>query len=221
MTAPMIFAVYGASGFGREVLPVAREMLQRTVGDGGWELLVVDDSFEGASVNGHRVLRYSDFLEADCASRHVCIAIADAPTRRKLASRCESDGIPFFSIIAHNALILDAVELGDGAIICPFVTLTSNIRIGRHFHANIYAYVAHDSVVGDFVTLAPGAKCNGNTRLEDDAYVGTGAILRQGALGAPLVIGSGATVGMGAVVTKSVPPRTTVVGNPARPLASG
>ena len=36
----------------------------------------------------------------------------------------------------------------------------------------------------------------------------------------PLVIGRGATVGMGAVVTKDVAAGSTVVGNPARPMAA-
>ena len=73
-------------------------------------------------------------------------------------------------------------------------------------------------MVGDFVTFAPGVHCNGNVVVEDHAYIGTGAILKQGQPGQPLVIGRGAVVGMGAVVTKSVAPGATVVGNPARPL---
>jgi acetyltransferase-like isoleucine patch superfamily enzyme len=96
------------------------------------------------------------------------------------------------------------------------VTLTSNIRIGKHFHANLYSYVEHDCVIGDYVTLAPGVKCNGNVVVEDHAYIGTGAIIKQGQPRQPLVIGRGAVVGMGAVVTKSVPPWATVVGSPAR-----
>jgi acetyltransferase-like isoleucine patch superfamily enzyme len=52
----------------------------------------------------------------------------------------------------------------------------------------------------------------------DGAYIGTGAVLRQGTPDKPLVIGEGAVVGMGAVVTKDVAPRATVVGNPARLL---
>ncbi len=71
-----------------------------------------------------------------------------------------------------------------------------------HFHANLYSYVAHDWVIGDFVTFAPGVKCNGNIIIEDHAYIGTGAV-----------------VGMGAVVTKDVPAGATVVGNPARVMA--
>jgi len=41
-------------------------------------------------------------------------------------------------------------------------------------------------------------------------------MIKQGTPDQPLVIGAGAIVGMGAVVTKSVPPGATVVGNPAR-----
>ena len=50
---------------------------------------------------------------------------------------------------------LDQVTIGPGAILNSFVHLTSNISIGEHFHANIYSYVAHDCVIGDFVTFAP------------------------------------------------------------------
>jgi acetyltransferase-like isoleucine patch superfamily enzyme len=54
--------------------------------------------------------------------------------------------------------------------------------------------------------------------IEDDVYIGTGAVIKQGRPGSPIVIGQGAVVGMGAVVTRSVAAGTTVVGNPARPL---
>jgi acetyltransferase-like isoleucine patch superfamily enzyme len=96
--------------------------------------------------------------------------------------------------------------------------ITSNVKIGKFFHANIYSYVEHDCVIGDYVTFAPSVRCNGNVHIQDHAYIGAGAVIKQGSLAEPLVIGKGAVVGMGAVVTKSVPPYVTVVGNPARPL---
>lgn len=113
---------------------------------------------------------------------------------------------------------MDDVKIGPGALLSPFVTVGSNSQIGEGFHANLYSYVEHDCIVGDFVTFGPGAKCNGNVIVEDHAHIGAGAILKQGSPGQPLVIGRGAAVGMGAIVTRSVAPHTLVVGNPARPV---
>lgn len=214
MTSPL-FAVYGASGYGREVMPLARAQLQRQ-GIPATQLVFVDDQPEAPVVNGQRVLRYAEFLQAEAGARHAVLAIGNSAVREKLDARCAADGVQLWTVAAANVVTMDEVTLGEGAVLSPFVTLTSNIRVGRQFHANIYSYVAHDCVIGDFVTFAPGVQCNGNIVIEDHAYIGTGAILRQGHPGAPLVIGRGAVVGMGAVVTKNVSPGTTVVGNPAR-----
>ena len=211
------FAIFGASGFGREVLPLLRQQLQQSQTE-HWDLMFVDDNPPEPTLNGHRVLTYAQWLAEPAASRHISLAIAQSGTREKLVARCEADALEFVEVRAANVVVLDDVRLGPGAVLCPFVNLTSNIRIGRHFHANIYSYVAHDCVIGDFVTFAPGVQCNGNVLVEDHAYIGTGAILRQGKPGNPLVIGRGAVVGMGAVVTKNVAPGSTVVGNPARVL---
>ena len=215
MTLLQSFAVFGASGFGREVLPVVRQQLQASQA-GPYELVLVDDAPPATMVNGHRVLTYAQWLAQPAASRSMNIAIANSAVRQKLAERCVADGVGFFEARAANVVQLDEVVIGPGGILCPFVTLTSNIQIGRHFHANLYSYVEHDCVIGNYVTFAPGVKCNGNVHIEDHAYIGTGAVIKQGKPGAPLVIGKGAVVGMGAVVTKSVPPGATVVGNPAR-----
>jgi sugar O-acyltransferase (sialic acid O-acetyltransferase NeuD family) len=209
-------AVFGASGFGREILPLVRKKLQAETDP--WELVFVDDNPQTPEINGHRVLSYENWLTEPARSRHIVFAIANSAVRERLAARCAADGVNFFDVMADNAVVMDDVEIGAGSVICSFVTLTSNIRIGKQFHANIYSYVAHDCVIGDYVTFAPGVKCNGNVIIEDHAYIGTGAILRQGKPGAPLVIGRGAVIGMGAVVTKNVEPETTVVGNPARPM---
>lgn len=209
-------AVFGASGCGRGVMPLARA--QWAASGVPYELVFVDDQPPAPSINGHRVLTYTEWLAQPAQQRWINVAIANSRVRERLVQRCAADGVRFFEIRAANVVQLDDVQLGEGAILCPFVTLTSNIRIGRHFHANLYSYVEHDCVIGDYVTFAPGVKCNGNVVIEDHAYIGTGAVLRQGKPGEPLVIGRGAVVGMGAVVTKSVAPGMTVVGNPARPL---
>ena len=197
-------------------MPLARQQLQPALNTGEADMVFVDDHPPATQLNGQRVLTYAQWLAEPASSRHVCIAIANSQIRERLALQCAAVGMGFFEVRAANVVQMDDVRLGEGAILSPFVTLTSNIRIGRHFHANLYSYVEHDCVIGDFVTFAPGVQCNGNVVIEDHAYIGTGAVIKQGLPGAPLVIGRGAVVGMGAVVTKSVPPGVTVVGNPAR-----
>jgi sugar O-acyltransferase (sialic acid O-acetyltransferase NeuD family) len=211
-------AIFGASGCGRGVMPLARQ--QWAASGLSHQLVFVDDSPPVSEINGHLVLTYADWLSQPATSRHINIAIANSAVRQKLADRCRADGVQFFEVRAPTVVQLDDVHLDEGAILCPFVTLTSNIRIGRHFHANLYSYVEHDCIIGDYVTFAPGVRCNGNVMVEDYAYIGSGAVLKQGQPGNPLVIGRGAVVGMGAVVTKSVPPGVTVVGNPARLLVN-
>ena len=214
-----IYGIYGASGFGREVMPLARRMLEGQQVPGSYELLFVDDGDEaGSKINGIETVTYRRFVELRANTRNICIAIANAAVREEISTRCQRDGVLPYSVFAGSAVFLDSNEIGPGSIFCSFSQVTSNARIGSHFHANIYSYVAHDCIVGNFVTLAPGAKINGNVVLEDGAYIGTGAIIKQGAPGNPIIVGKGATVGMGAVVTRSVGAGVTVVGNPAKPI---
>ncbi len=210
----MIVGVYGSGGCGRGVLPVIRDQYSAELDPA--DLYFVDDTPTLSRINGHSVLSFDDFVSLS-GSLHIVLAIADSTARRRLDEKCSKAGLRYLSVRAQNSVLMDKVSLGEGHILSPFVTITANVRIGRQFHANLYSYVEHDCVIGDFVTFAPSVRCNGNVVIEDNAYIGTGAIIKQGQPGNPLVIGKNAVVGMGAVVTRSVPPNTTVVGVPARP----
>lgn len=210
------YAIYGASGFGREVLPLLKNTLSK-LDKSTYEITFLDDVSTLAELNGVRILNYADWLQLS-GEKYVCFAIANSLIREQLKVKCLVDKVNFFDLQADTVTVYDEVLIGQGAILCANVTLTSNICIGEFFHANIYSYVGHDCVIGDYVTFAPAVKCNGNIVIEDHAYIGTGAIIKQGKPGQPLVIGKGAIIGMGAVVTKNVPAGVTVVGNPAKPL---
>lgn len=207
-----VIGIYGASGFGSEVLPLVRDQYADA------DLCFVDDDSLYKQYNGVVVYTYQEFLELAYSEKFVVIAIANSKVREVLLKKISQDELNILSIKASSSVLLDNVTVGDGAILCHFTHLTSNIVIGKQFHSNIYSYVAHDCVIGDYVTFAPRVHCNGNVHIQDYAYIGTGAIIKQGTPGNPLVIGRGATVGMGAVVTKSVAPGDVVVGNPARIL---
>ncbi len=209
------FGIYGASGFGREVLPIAK----KSINSKNNKLVFVDDGNKESFCNGIEVVSFDDFLNINAKEKFIAIAIAENEIRKVLSQKCINSGIKSWSLSASNIVVLDNVKIGEGSILCPFVTLTTDIEIGKYFHANIYSYVAHDCVIGDYVTFAPSVKCNGNVVIEDNVYIGTGAIIKQGrSLQRPLLIGQGAVIAAGAVVTKNVPAGVTVIGNPAKPL---
>ena len=198
-----MIGIYGAAGCGRGIMPVARVNFPED------ELVFIDDGACPDSVNGYPCMSRKKFLASD--PKGVILAIADGHIRARLNAQL---GLPLIGVQADNAVLMDEVELASGACLSPFACITSNVKIGLCLHANLYSYIEHDCVIGDFVTLGPGAKVNGNVKVEDFAYIGAGAVVRQG-----LTIGKGAIVGMGAVVTKDVLPGQTVIGNPARPMA--
>jgi len=207
----IIIGIYGASGFGSEVLPLVREQYPNA------DLCFIDDA-DIREFLGYTVLSYEEFLSSPQLEKSVVLAIANSKIREVLTAKIKLNNLNSISVKAASSVMLDRVKIGEGSVLCHFTHLTSNIKIGKQFHANIYSYVAHDCVIGDYVTFAPGVKCNGNVHIEDHAYIGTGAILKQGSPEKPLVIGRGAIIGMGAVVTKSVAPNTVVIGNPAEIL---
>jgi sugar O-acyltransferase (sialic acid O-acetyltransferase NeuD family) len=170
-------------------------------------------------VNGARVISFAALCREPDRARRISVAVAEPRVRAALVARLAAEGFAFCEIRAADCRIFERNVIGDGAIFCSNTVVTVNATIGRHFHCNIYAYVEHDCVIGDFVTFAPRVSCNGRVVIEDFAYIGAGAIFKQGSHDKPLTVGAGAVVGMGAVVTRDVPPGVTVVGNPARAVA--
>jgi acetyltransferase-like isoleucine patch superfamily enzyme len=71
------------------------------------------------------------------------------------------------------------------------------------------------AAVGIRVTIIAHNREQRGVIIEEDAAIGVGAIILPG-----VTIGRGATVTAGSVVTRSVPPKTMVQGNPARPIAT-
>lgn len=86
-------------------------------------------------------------------------------------------------------------------------------RIGARAWLMKLVHVGHDAQVGEDCELAPFTTVGGYSRLDRGVRCGINATVLPYVL-----VGAGARIGAGAVVTKNVPEGTTWAGNPARPL---
>ena len=216
----MKFAIWGTGGMARAIRQSALLSLAAETGKaaGDIDLVFVDEDEDRrlAPINGCRVISPEQLFKQ--RDRRANISFAQANLRREIAEQCRERGIGFFDIRDPTHRCFDEVQIGEGVIFAANSLITSNVSIGQHFHCNIYSYVEHDCEIGDFVTFAPRASCNGNVRILDGAYIGSGAVIKQGKFRQPLIIGRNAVIGMGAVVTKDVGEGETVTGVPARPF---
>ncbi len=122
--------------------------------------------------------------------------------------------------VSDTAAVVGDVTLGDGASVWFGASLRGDvhwIRIGAGSNVQDNATVhvsrgTHPCDVGAGVTIGHNAVVHGCT-IEDDVLIGMGAVVLDGA-----VIGAGSLVGAGALVTGGtvVPPRSLVLGSPAR-----
>lgn len=207
-------AIIGAGGFGREALDVLRAM---DPSEEHWQFsgFVAKDEPDPAilhRIDAHWLGSDAAFL-ADPQASHFVLAISGPKLRQRVAERYEASGLSPLTLLHPTATIGRDVEFGDGAVVCAHVSITTNVRIGRHAHIDRVVTVGHDCRLGDFVTLHPAAVLSGAVIVGAGARFGTNSCVLPG-----LSIGRDATVGAGAVVTADVADGLTVVGVPARAL---
>ncbi|MFN8220155.1 MAG: acetyltransferase [Fimbriimonadales bacterium] len=197
--------VLGAGGHAKVVISALRAAGQVPVG-------VFDDRRElwGHSVLGVSVL--GPVVEAASKEHPAIIAIGDNAVRERLA---DALALEWIAVVHPHAWVDPTAHLGEGTVVFAGAVVQPDVKIGRHAIVNTSASVDHDGQIGEFAQIAPGAHLGGNVVLRQGAFVGLGASVIQG-----MEIGEWSIVGAGATVVGDVPPRTTVLGTPARPRQS-
>lgn len=219
-----LYGIFGCGGFGREGIWLAEESCLAAHGSrDAFDLCFIEHEPKARNVAGFAVVKLDQFIAERSAKRDLRfnVLIANPLVRRRIALECEALGLQPFTIRSRLAEVHPTARIGDGAVLCQFTLISANATVGRYLHLNHHSYVSHDCIIGDFVTFAPAVRCNGTIDVGDLAYLGSGAVIHHGTHSQRMRIGAGSTVGMGSVVLRSVPDGATIVGNPARILASG
>lgn len=86
-----------------------------------------------------------------------------------------------FGIAIHSsAVVSPKAKIGEGSVICAGAVICADAVIGKHCIINTGASVDHDSVLKDFVHIAPGAHLCGGVQVGEGGFVGTGVCLAPG-----------------------------------------
>lgn len=142
------------------------------------------------------------------------IAVASPAIRFLMSRQANQSGLgPSDPILHPSSSVSRSAQIGKGSIVSRLVSIGFGALLGDYVLVNRAASIGHDSVVKSFVTIQPGAVLTGNVKVEAGSTIGAGAICLPG-----LTIGDNSFVGAGSVVTRNVPAKTLVVGNPARVL---
>lgn len=205
-------AVYGASGFGREVAWLAQECGYAVVS------FIDDDETKWGKVINDIPVMGLDETRQRFPDIYVVSGIGLPKTRELLMTKAARAGFKFATLIHPRVEKSGWIDVGEGTVICAGNILTVNIVLGKHVQINLDCTIGHDVIMGDYATLAPGVHISGCVHLGKRVYIGTGAVVINGTQEEPLVIGDDAIVGAGACVIRPVPPGVTVVGVPARPI---
>lgn len=110
------------------------------------------------------------------------------------------------------------VIIGDNNVISEHVTVQrpfakhSVTRIGDNNLIMAHSHIGHDAQIGDHCEICTSSIIGGYVTIKNNVKIKLSCTLRN-----RITVGEGAVVGMGAVVTRDVPPETTVIGNPAKP----
>lgn len=140
------------------------------------------------------------------------IGIGNPALRYLLFQKFSALGGVYTPTISPRAFIgsFDVV-IGEGSNILDGVAISNGTSMGMGCIVYYNAIITHDSRLGNFVQLSPGANILGGGIIGDFVMVGANATILP-----RLNVGRYAVIGAGAVVTKVVPEYALIMGNPAR-----
>jgi sugar O-acyltransferase (sialic acid O-acetyltransferase NeuD family) len=203
----------GAGGFGRETAQAVHAL---NACGAGWRLLgYLDDdpARHGTVIEGTRILGGRDELaRLPGALIVVCTGRpGDYVSRLRIVGELGLPPERYATIVHPSAAVSGSSSIGPGSVLLAHVAATAAVRVGAHVAIMPHVTLTHDDVIGDFATIASGARLGGGVRVARSAYLGAGALI-----GEHRSVGEFALVGMGAVVTRDVPDREVWAGVPAR-----
>jgi sugar O-acyltransferase (sialic acid O-acetyltransferase NeuD family) len=156
-------------------------------------------------------------LPDDVKERPFLIPLFTPGNRQEAAREAERLGFGRpFSLIDPTVSPPRTLRFEPGLYVNAGCTLGAASEFDAFVFINRGAGVGHHVRLGRFVSIGPGAVIAGLVTIGKGSMIGPGAVVLP-----EITIGENAVVGAGATVTRDVPDRCVVLGNPARVVKRG
>jgi sugar O-acyltransferase (sialic acid O-acetyltransferase NeuD family) len=204
-------AVFGAGGFGLEVVMLIEQINEET---NGWEIIgFFDDGIDvGKIINDYPVLGGINELNQWDRELSIVFALGLPRTKKAIFEKIKNKNISYPVLIHPNVVIgkNKYVSIGEGCIIAAGNIITTNISIGKHVILNLACTVGHETRIGDFSSFMPTCNISGQVDIGVATFWGTGAKVING-----LKVGNNVIIGAGSVVINDIIDDVSVAGVPA------
>lgn len=172
-----------------------------------------DMSLHGSSVFGTTVLGDVGHC-ADTLSREVCVfvPIGNNRVRVRLMDYFSAKGFDLPSFIHSSASVHSSVTIGRGVYVLPNSFVMPEAVLSDSVMVSMGVNIAHHTVASKGCFFSQGSNIGASVFIGEKAYFGIGSTLMTGVR----QVGTGSTIGAGAVVIRDVPDYAVTVGNPAR-----
>jgi len=181
------------------------------------KLKIADSVFIGknVSIGDGTVLHPYAVIEADCILGGNCVIKPHTSIGSEgmgIALNPETDLLEKLPQIG-NVVIENNVDIGPNTTVRRGTLGQTLIKEGCKIGALIN--IGHNCIIGRNVILTCNIVTSGSSIIGNYAYIGVNAMIRNG-----ISIGEKTQIGMGAIVTKSIPANVIAYGNPAKVIRS-
>lgn len=205
---PKDLIIIGASGHGKVIADIARQMMEN--GQKRYaKIQFLDDDKTKTACGAYPVIGTTEHMEQYLGMDYF-VAIGDADIRQRMASWLQSFHATVPVLVHPKAIVGEDVSIGEGTAVVGGTVINAGAVIGKHCIINTGATVDHDCVIDDYVHIAPGAHICGGVHIGESTWMGAGVTVVQ-----ELDVCAHCMIGAGSVIVHDLNVSGVYIGNPA------
>ncbi|EOH1376806.1 transferase [Campylobacter coli] len=157
--------IIGTGGFARELYSYLK--------DANYEIIGYIDIQENNFFDLKYLGNEDNFDKKFIQKASFALGVGQINLRKKILVKLSKKSCNFITFIHPQSFVSKEAKIGQGVIVCPFVTINANSNIGDFVLCNIYSSIAHDCKVGEGSILSPYATLNGNSSIGKNCFLAT------------------------------------------------